>query len=239
MTDAADGIGEAVARTLAKHGASVFAVDTPDSDVEEYFRPVRGVTGHAASLTDPLRMAVLVETGIDCLGGLDIVVADFPLTAAAPIDSGGSVLDELLDRRTTLVTSLVRAALPPLKKSPSGRIVSVGFLRSLFAARAREQAALAERRLAALTRALAAETGKFGITVNYIQPGAVMTSVSRETFRKDPAFRDHCLAHCAARRLGEPVDVAKVVLFLVSDDAAFVSGTGIAVDGGRTDVQVL
>ena len=87
-----------------------------------------------------------------------------------------------------------------------------------------------------MTRALAAETGEFGITANYVQPGAVMTPVSRETFRKDKALRDQCIAHSAARRLGEPVDVAKVVLFLASDDAAFVSGAGIAVDGGRTDV---
>jgi NAD(P)-dependent dehydrogenase (short-subunit alcohol dehydrogenase family) len=49
-------------------------------------------------------------------------------------------------------------------------------------------------------------------------------------------LRDYCIANSAARRLGEPVDIAKVVLFLASDDAVFVSGSGIAVDGGRTDV---
>ena len=236
VTNAADGIGEAVARTLVKHGASVVAADTLNSGVEQHFRQVKGITGHVTSLTEPLRMAALVEACIDHIGGIDIVVTDFPLSAEAPIERVGAALDKLLDLRTALVTSLVRAALPELKKSPAGRIINIGFLRSLFAARSREPAARSEQQLAALTRALAAETGEFGITANYVQPGAVMTPASRETFRKDKALRDHCIAHSAARRLGEPVDVAKVVLFLASDDAAFVSGTGIAVDGGRTDV---
>ena len=63
-----------------------------------------------------------------------------------------------------------------------------------------------------------------------------MTPQSREAFRRNKGLRDYCIAHSAAKRVGEPVDVAKVVLFLASDDAVFVSGTGIAVDGGRTDV---
>ena len=61
-----------------------------------------------------------------------------------------------------------------------------------------------------------------------------MTPVSRDAFKKDMTLRDFCIKQSAAQRLGEPVDVAKVALFLASDDAAFVSGTGIAVDGGRS-----
>ena len=127
-----------------------------------------------------------------------------------------------------------RTALPYLEKSPAGRIINIGFLRSVFSAGGSEAADAAERDIAAITRALAVETGEFGITANYVQPGAIMTAVSREVFRKDKSLRDFCIAGSAAKRLGEPVDVAKVVLFLASDDAVFVSGTGIAVDGGRT-----
>ena len=236
VTNAADGIGEAVSRTLIKHGAKVVAADTINSGVEQHYRQVKGITGHVSTLTDPGKMPALVEACVDHIGGVDIVVGDFPLSAEAPVEAPGPVFDRLLDLRTALVSALARAALPELKKSPSGRIINIGFLRSLFAAGAREAAQRGEQQLAALTRALAAETGEFGITANYVQPGAVMTPVSRETFRKDKALRDYCIAHSAARRLGEPVDVAKVVLFLASDDAGFVSGTGIAVDGGRTDV---
>jgi NAD(P)-dependent dehydrogenase (short-subunit alcohol dehydrogenase family) len=127
-----------------------------------------------------------------------------------------------------------RAALPLLKQSPAGRIINMGFLRSCFAADAEDACSRAEQDLKELTRSLAVETGEFGITANYVQPGGVMTPDSRDVFRKDKALRDHCINRSAARRLGEPVDVAKVVLFLASDDAVFVSGTGIRVDGGRT-----
>ena len=236
VTNAADGIGEAVARTLIKHGAEVVAADTANSGVEQHYRQVRGITGHVSPMTDPGRMPALVEACVDHIGGLDIVVGDFPLSPETPIEAPGPELDRILDLRTALVSSLARAALPELKKSPSGRILTIGFLRSLFAARAREACTKAEQQLAALTRALAAETGEFGITANYVQPGAIMTPASRETFRKDMSLRDYCIANWAAKRLGEPIDVSKVVLFLASDDAGFVSGTGISVDGGRTDV---
>jgi len=236
VTSAAGGIGEAVARTLVKHGAEVVAVDTPASGIERHFGAVRGIEGRAAELRDPEQVAQLVEAIGENLGGIDILVNEFPLAPAAPIAAPGPELDVLLDARAELIMATCRAALPYMKKSPAGRIVNVGFLRSVFAADGTEACARAEKNLGALTRALAADTAGFGITANYVQPGAIMTAVSREVFRKDKALRDHCIASSAARRLGEPVDVAKVVLFLASDDAVFVSGTGVAVDGGRIDV---
>ena len=128
--------------------------------------------------------------------------------------------------------SMCRSALPHMQKSPAGRIINIGFLRSVFATNGAAACVVARKDLAALTRALAAETGEFSITANYVQPGAIMTPTAREVFRKDRALRDYCIANSAAKRVGEPVDIAKVVLFLASDDAGFVSGTGIVVDGG-------
>ena len=72
----------------------------------------------------------------------------------------------------------------------------------------------AEEDLSNLTRALAVAVGEFGITADYAQPGGVMTPDSRDVFRKDMALRDHCIKQSAAKRLGEPVDIAKVILFL-------------------------
>ena len=234
VTSAGDGIGEAVARTLVKHGAEVLAVDGLNSGVEQLFRSVRGITGHSAELRDPGRIPALVEEAAEKLGAIDIVVNDFPLVPESPIAEPGADLDKLIESRADLVMATCRSALPYLKKSPAGRIINIGFLRSVFSAGGIEASDAAERDLAAITLALAAEIGDFGITANYVQPGAIMTAVSREVFRKDKSLRDACIAGSAAKRLGEPVDVAKVVLFLASDDAVFVSGTGIAVDGGRT-----
>mgnify|MGYP001817393076 FL=1 len=234
VLNAGSGIGEAIARTFIKHGATVIAADTSNSGVEQHYRSVKGITGVVANLTDPDRLRELVEQTVETFGGLDIIVNDFPLRQDAPLEKADETLEKLLQSRATLTMTACRAALPHLKKSPAGRIINVGFLRSCFAANGDDASARAERDLANLTRALAAETGEFGITANYIQPGAVMTPASREVFRKDKALRDHCIKSSAARRVGEPVDIAKVALFLASDDAVFVSGTGIAVDGGRT-----
>ena len=235
VLNAADGIGEAIARTLVKHGATVIAADTNNSGVVQHFASVRGITGHVANLTNPEQLAGLVEDAAEKLGGRDIVVNDFLLRQEAPLARVDERLENVLKQRATLALTVCRAALPYLKKSPAGRIINIGFLRSFFAADGNEACARATQDLANLTRALAAETGEFGITANYVQPGAVMTPESREVFRKNEGLRDHCIQSSAARRLGEPVDVAKVALFLASDDAVFVSGTGVTVDGGRLE----
>jgi len=234
ICNAGSGIGEASARTLVKHGAAVLAADTMNSGVEQHFKSVKGIDGFSANLIDATRMPALVEEAVERLGGIDILINDFPLQADAPLADGNDKLKELIEIRSGLIMSICRSALPHLQKSPAGRIINIGFLRSVFAAGGAESFARSEQELAALTTALATESGEFGITANYVQPGAIMTPTSREVFRKDKALRDFCIANSAARRLGEPVDVAKVVLFLASDDAAFVNGTGVVVDGGRS-----
>ena len=235
VLNAADGIGEAISRTLIKHGATVVAADTSNSGVEQHYRNVKGITGKVSSLTDTDSLATLVAEAAKMLGSLDIVVTDFPLRQEAPVAKADEVLEKVLKQRASLLLAVYRAALPHLKKSPAGRIINMGLLRSFFAADGADAAARAEQDLADLTRAMAAEVGEYGITANYIQPGGVMTPESRDTFRKNAGLRDYCIKRSAARRIGEPVDVAKVALFLASDDSVFVSGTGIAVDGGRLD----
>jgi NAD(P)-dependent dehydrogenase (short-subunit alcohol dehydrogenase family) len=228
------GIGEAVARTLIKHGATVLAVDSNNSGVERHFAAVKGITGLPANLLDHDELPALIETAADTLGGIDILVNEFPLPRDVAASDGGGALDRLLQSRAALISLSCRAAMPYLKNSPAGRIVNMGFLRSCFTASAEGAVIRAQQDLADQTRSLAIEIGEFGITANFVQPGGVMTPDSRDVFRKDQSLRDHCIKASAARRLGEPVDIAKVVLFLASDDAVFVSGTGVAVDGGRT-----
>jgi NAD(P)-dependent dehydrogenase (short-subunit alcohol dehydrogenase family) len=228
------GIGEAVARTLIKHGATVIAADTVNSGVDRHFSSVKGITGMTANLVDVDQIPALIQEAVDQLGGIDILINEFPLSFEMPMAASAEGLESLLQSRAALTMAACRAALPHLKKSPAGRIINMGFLRSCFAADAKKACDKAEQDLKNLTRALAVEIGEFGITANYVQPGGVMTPDSRDVFRKNKDLRDHCIKRSAARRLGEPVDIAKVVLFLASDDAVFVSGTGIAVDGGRT-----
>jgi len=232
VTSAASGIGEAIARTLVKHGATVLAVDTPGTAVEQQFAGVKGITGMAASISDAAQLPAMIEAAVGQLGKIDILINEYPLHTGGAIQNRDDRLDQLLAIRAELILSACRSALPQLRKSPSGRIINIGLLRSVFSADGEAARLQAEQNLADVTRALAAETGKFGVTANYVQPGAIMTEVSRKVFNNDKALRDYCIAHSAAHRLGEPIDVAKVVLFLASDDSMFVNGTGIRVDGG-------
>jgi NAD(P)-dependent dehydrogenase (short-subunit alcohol dehydrogenase family) len=233
VLNAAGGIGEAIARTLVKHGADVVAVDTANSGVEQHYASVKGITGMTARLTDLDTVPDTVKRAIQLLGSLDIVVTDFPLQPDASVQRIDAALESLLHARALLMTAVLRAALPQLKNSPQGRIINLGLLRSCFDIDAEAAFEHAKQDLLNLTRDFAAETGEFGVSVNYIQPGAIMTPASREAFRKNQALRDYCISSSAARRLGEPLDVAKVALFLASADAVFVSGTGVTVDGGR------
>ena len=80
VLNAGSGIGEASARTLIKHGATVLAVDTNNSGVERHFAAVKGITGMAANLVDADQMPALVQEAVDQMGGIDILVNEFPLS---------------------------------------------------------------------------------------------------------------------------------------------------------------
>ena len=219
-------------RTLIKHGTSVLAVDVEASGVEKHFDALREVIGFAANIRNEGVATQVAERASRALGGIDILVCNVDIHPDKPLTmEEGDAIAQHLERRRLLMTSLFDAALPQLKKSPAGRVINIGCLRSEFAADAAAGFAHAEHALAAMTRAQAAEIGDFGITSNYIQPGAIMTPAARRIFTAQKPLRDHCIAASAAKRLGEPVDVAKVALFLATDESAFVSGTGIVVDG--------
>ena len=228
------GIGEAIARTLVKHGATVVAIDSKNSGVEQHYARVKGISGQSANLLDGGDVEAAIAAAVESLGGLDILVNEFPIPQDAPLADVGDKYERVINTRAALMMTSCRAALPHLQKSPAGRIINMGLLRSAFAANGTEVSRKAEKDLANLTRALAVEIGDVGITSNYVQPGGVMTPESRDVFRRHKGLRDYCIKSSAQSRLGEPVDIAKVVLFLASDDAVFVNGTGIAVDGGRT-----
>jgi NAD(P)-dependent dehydrogenase (short-subunit alcohol dehydrogenase family) len=167
------------------------------------------------------------------LGVVDIVICNFSLYGDAPISDGDKeALSRLIKRKNDLVEGVCQQLLPLMKSSPAGRLIVLGFNRSVFGQDGLDSYAKSEAAIAELIRRLAADTAQFGINANYIQLGAIMTPESRRIFNNDKTLRDFCIQRSAAKRLGEPVDIAKVALFLATDDSVFVSGTGIVVDGG-------
>lgn len=226
---AANGVGEAIARTCVRHDARVCAIDTTSTDVDVRFNNVAGVSGMAMSMDEP---QAEIDAAVAKLGGIDALILCSELQPKRPIGDAPTQAEQtrlLLSR----VKSYYDAALPVLQKSPAGRFVTIGMLRSAFSRDGQILRENTEHSLATLIRQLAAGSGDLGVTVNFVQPGAIMTPESRAVFKADKSLRDYCIQHSAAKRLGEALDVARAVLFLASDDAAFVSGTGIYVDGGR------
>ena len=116
VLNAGSGIGEASARTLAKHGATVVAADTINSGVERHFKSVKGITGMVGNLRDADKIPALVQEVVDQVDGLDIVVNDFPLAFDMPMSAAAKQLDSLLQSRAALTMSICRAALPYLKR---------------------------------------------------------------------------------------------------------------------------
>ena len=149
VTGAANGIGEAIARTFVKHGAQVLSVDAPDTGIETLFTSVRGISGFAADLSDAGAAINIMDAADSTLGALDIVVNNYVIQSDAPINDGDeSALNELLDRKIAVMSNICDAALPALKKSPAGRFINVGFVRSSFAKDGDAAYTMAEKALA-------------------------------------------------------------------------------------------
>ncbi len=237
VTGASGGIGEAIARTLIKQGADVLAIDSPNSGVDSQFKSVRGIKGIVVDIHAADAASQIAEAANSEFGHVDIVICNVTPRVEGPINDGDNdALEKLLEQKQQIVSEICQQLLPLMKNSPAGRIVILGFVRSIFGRDGPESFAKSTSAIAALTAQLATEAGPHGINANYIQPGAVMTPSSRRVFNSDKELRDFCIGQSAAKRLGEPIDIAKVALFLASGDSVFVSGTGIVVDGGKAAV---
>jgi len=226
VTGAGSGIGLATAKRLAADGARVLTTDRA-GDVDSL-----------ADVTEAGSNARLVAEAEARLGGLDIVVACAGITGMEMLDGAS---DEFFDRmmavNVTAVFRLMRDALPLLKCSPHGRIILIGSVMSSFGEAGMAAYSASKHAVLGMTKSIAAEVGAYGITVNCIQPGAIATPMTAPAFSAMPEFRQRWIDKASLGRLGEPEDIADVAAFLASDDARFMSGHGLFVDGGATQRQ--
>jgi len=131
------------------------------------------------------------------------------------------------------VFRLSRQAIPHIVKSPAGRILCTASVMANGSDYGLAAYCASKAGVTGLVRTLALELGKHGVTVNAILPGAIRTGMTAGSFANNDVAAVWA-KKSVLRRLGEPIDVARVALFLVSDDAAFVTGQEIAADGGLT-----
>ncbi|MDZ4777984.1 MAG: SDR family NAD(P)-dependent oxidoreductase [Alphaproteobacteria bacterium] len=232
VTGAASGIGEASAALFASEGAKVLAVDLPGK-----FKGAlaKGVTAFEIDISAADAPDRIISAAVEELGGLDILFNNAGISNnALAKDMTDEAFDRVVEVNLRSVFRLTRAAIPHLVKSAAGRVINTASVMAEGTDYGLAAYCAAKAGVAGITRSFALELGKYGITANYLMPGAIRTGMTGPLWESRPEVADIWAKKSALRRLGEPIDLARAALFLASEDGGFVTGQGLAVDGGLT-----
>jgi 3-oxoacyl-[acyl-carrier protein] reductase len=235
VTGGSRGIGASISRTLAEHGAAV-AINYKESapQAEALQAEIEKAGGKAIAIQADVRKPEdcerMVQETIDGLGKLDILVnnAGFnrdTLLLRMSLDDW----DEVMELNLRAVFLATKAAVRPMIKQRWGRIINIGSVSGLAGNAGQANYAAAKSGLIGFTRAVARELGSRNITANLIAPGLVITELTKD-------IRPEIVAGVKQRliidRMGKVEDVAACVLFFASDEAGYVTGQVMTVDGG-------
>lgn len=246
ITGAANGIGKATALLLAKEGAKVVAVDIEPQGLCELESTIGADGGSCTSFETDVLDAHAVERLADFVvgefGRADILVNSVGGSTVIP-DSGVSLDSMTLDEWERVLSVNLRgtylcchAMIPHMKRQGSGRIVNLSSIVARgMSPRTNAAYTSCKAAISAMTRKLAIELGPFGITCNATAPGVTVTNRMRERLldSRSESEVQSMIDAIPLRRFATPEDQAKVIAFLASDDAAFVSGQTIEVTGGE------
>ncbi len=234
VTGAAQGIGLACAEELAAHGAELVLIDRNETKLAEVADALKakgcGVRHLALDLTDleSVRDAVgklLEETVIDIL--VNNAGFDRPGTTRK-IDTHD--LDAVLTIHVKVPFLLIKMLLPAMRLAGWGRIINVSSIYGLTGAKGEVAYSTAKAAVIGLTKSVAHEAGEAGVTVNAVVPGLTLTPTINE-FMAD-RYKQQIVDVTPLRRAGQPSEIARVVAFLATDAASFVSAAAIPVSGG-------
>jgi 3-oxoacyl-[acyl-carrier protein] reductase len=226
VTGAASGIGAAVVARLLDDGCAVLAVDLVATGM-------MGTHTMGVDVTHPDAAGEIAHAAREALGGCDILINNAGVCPVGPFDEmDESGWDLAMGVNVTAVMRLTRACLTMLKTSKAGRVINTGSILSRYGDAGLAAYATSKHAVLGLTRALAMELGPQGITVNCVQPGAIETGMTKPMFTERPEAKDYYAGRSALGRVGQPEDIADVMAFLATDDARFITGQGIMVDGG-------
>jgi NAD(P)-dependent dehydrogenase (short-subunit alcohol dehydrogenase family) len=241
ITGAATGIGRASALLFARAGAALALADQRGPELERTVADVVAAGGKAvavvADLARPEECARVVETAVRAQGRLDVL---FNNAGVGTMVVGGTVetisldhWDLAMDVNVRAIYLVSRAALPAMRAAGGGSIVNTSSVSAFHGSPTRPTHAYAASKGAvlSLTRAMAVTCGPDRIRVNAICPGLIRTRLTADIV-EDAAQRAAAGQGIPIGRVGEPEDIARCALFLASDDASFITGAEIVVDGG-------
>jgi 3-oxoacyl-[acyl-carrier protein] reductase len=236
VTGAGGGMGRATAHVFAREGAKVAVTDVKQDACEAVAAEIVAGGGAAQAwalnVADADAIAATIPQIAAQLGGLDIVVNNAGVGGFAAIDADNyeTVWERVVPVLLTAHQRVIRAALPFLRASKSPRIVNIASTEALGATARDSAYAAAKAGVTGLTRALAVELGREGITVNCVCPGPIRTGMTAGVAEADK--QTFAQRRTALRRYGEPEEVAHITLSLCLPAASYITGAVIPVDGG-------
>ncbi len=239
ITGGTRGLGRAMAEALAEAGANVIVTSRQVENAAETAAQLQTVygplcRGYLCDVTNADHISTLVANVIAEFGKIDVLINNAGINIRGPIDT--LTLDEFRSVQDTNVTGawlLCREVAPYMKARRYGRVINVGSTLSVVALPERTPYATSKGALLQLTRTLALEWAPWGITVNAILPGPFATEMNR-LLLDDPVKYQAFVEQIPLGRWGEPQEIGGLVLFLAGKASSFVTGAGIAIDGGWT-----
>ena len=234
VTGGSRGIGRAISLALAAHGARV-AINYASNAAaaEETARTIGGTDAAitiAGDVSDMATGALLVERTIAAFGRIDILINNAGVTADDLIlRMSEDEWDRVIDTNLKGTFSVTKAAIRPMVRQRSGRIICVSSVAGLVGNAGQANYSAAKAGMIGFTKAVAKEVASRNITANVIAPGFVDTEMTADL---TDAQRGEILHMVAAGRTGKPEDVAPAAVFLASDEASYISGHVLTIDGG-------
>ena len=243
VTGGAQGIGGATARRLAEEGARVLIADIDVAMAEENAERIRAAGNESdvvkvdVSKHSDIRM--MVERAVEKWGRLDILFNNAFDVLTASSGSAVDLPEAVWDTKMTVLLKSIflgaKYAIPEMRKIGGGSIVNTSSVHGLFGAPGVLVYETAKHAVIGATRQMATEYGPDGIRVNAVLPGHMLTERLREhVWRDNPSGLEFFKNQYPLRDVGRAEDIANAVLFLCSDDASFITGHPLVVDGGLT-----
>jgi meso-butanediol dehydrogenase/(S,S)-butanediol dehydrogenase/diacetyl reductase len=232
VTGGASGIGSATAAGLAAEGARVVIVDVDRERGPSVAREIGG-TFEWVDVADHGQVTRLVADTARTAGRLDVLVANAFATAFGSIESlGFAEWSRTIDVTLTPVFTGLRAAIPAMRARRGGAVVNVASISGFGGDRGLAAYNAAKAGVINFTRTAALELARAGIRVNAVCPGLIDTPALRRAFSRTPEREATARAAVPVGRFGRADEVARAILFLASDEASYVTGTTLVVDGG-------
>lgn len=231
VTGAAQGIGLAIAARLNGEGCRVALLDMNTAKMEKAAKDLKGCVGISCDVSSPISIAIAVQSVVEQLEGLDILVNNAGILPRSSLEeTTEEEWDQTLAVNLKSVFFMTQKTLPYLKRSPYARIINIGSLAGRMGGFETCLAYSASKGgIHALTMGLARQLAPYRINVNAVCPGTTETPITK-------AFSDEAMERLLSRipleRLGRASDMAAAVAFLASDDASFITGHLLDVNGG-------